>query len=101
MDSSKASCDTMHVVEPRAAGIDMHKMQLTVSVRLCEPGEPEGLSLTETFATDPHGLQAMTGWLGEHRVGSAAMEGTGIFRRRPFRALEVAGIRPGWCMRRM
>ena len=93
MDSSKASCDAMHIIEPRAAGIDMHKMQLTVSVRLCEPVQPEGLSLTETVATDQRDLQAMTGWLGEHRVGWAAMEGTGILRKRPFHALETAGIR--------
>ena len=27
--------DEMHVVHPRAAGLDVHKMQITVSVRLC------------------------------------------------------------------
>ena len=27
--------DTLHVVHARAAGLDVHKMQITVSVRLC------------------------------------------------------------------
>ena len=30
--------DALHVVEPRAAGPDVHKLQVTLSIRLCEPG---------------------------------------------------------------
>lgn len=33
----------------------MHKMHLTVSLRLCEQGRPSVLSLTGTFATHTHG----------------------------------------------
>ena len=30
--------DQMHIVHPRAAGLDVHKLQITASVRLCQPG---------------------------------------------------------------
>ena len=33
--------DSLHVVHARAAGLDVHKMQITVSVRLCVPGAGE------------------------------------------------------------
>jgi len=85
--------DEMHVVEPRAAGIDVHKMQSTVSLRVCEPGQAQPLALTEIFPTHPQGLQEMVGWLAEHRVGAATMEGTGVYWEQPYRALEDAGIR--------
>ena len=33
--------DALHVVHPRAAGLDVHKMEITATVRLCDkPGEP-------------------------------------------------------------
>ena len=57
----KFDVDEMHVVERRAAGIDVHKMHLTVSLRLCEPGRPSALALTGTFATHPQGLRKMVG----------------------------------------
>ena len=33
--------DPLHVVHARAAGLDVHKMQITASVRLCTPGAGE------------------------------------------------------------
>ena len=33
--------DTLHVVHARTAGVDVHKMQITASVRLCAPGAGE------------------------------------------------------------
>ena len=89
----KFDVDEMHVVEPRAAGVDVHKMQLTVSLRLCEPGRPSALTLTGTFATHPQGLRKMAGWLAEHEVGAATMEGTGVYWEQPYRTLEAEGVR--------
>ena len=34
--------DTMHVVHPRAAGLDIHKMAITATVRLAQPGGTGG-----------------------------------------------------------
>ncbi len=85
--------DEMHVVHARAAGLDVHKMQITASVRLCQPGGGVQYA-TRTFDTVPAGLSALTQWLASHRVTAAAMEGTGIFWKAPFEALEDAGIEP-------
>ena len=44
------------------------------------------------FSALPDGLRAMTGWLRSHGVTAAAMEGTGVYWKAPFEALEDAGI---------
>ena len=83
----------MHVVRPRAAGIDVHKMEVTATVRLCQDaGEPR--VETRVFGALPSGLQEMSGWLREHAVEAAVLEGTGAHWMAPFEALEGAGIRP-------
>ncbi len=85
--------DEMHVVHPRAAGLDVHKMQITASVRLCQPGGGVE-SATRKFSALPDGLAALTQWLQSHQVTAAAMEATGIFWQAPWEALEAAGIAP-------
>ena len=69
--------DEMHVVEPRAAGLDVHKLQVTATVRLCEPGGGLPLAATRQFSALPGGLRQLTAWLQGHGVTAAAMEGTG------------------------
>ncbi len=86
--------DTLHVVHARAAGLDVHKMQVTVSVRLCTPGAGEPQVETRTFEALASGLDAMVAWLLERRVGAAVMEGTGVYWLAPFEALEKAGVSP-------
>ena len=83
--------DTMHVVHPRAAGLDIHKMAITATVRLAQPG---GTAVNDTreFSALPSGLAAMTDWLLEMEVDAALMEGTGIYWEAPFDALADAGI---------
>ena len=76
----------------RAAGLDVHKMQITATVRLCEAGSGPARTATRTFSALPDGLRAMTDWLSGHGVTAAAMEGTGVYWKAPFEALEDAGI---------
>ena len=76
---------------PRAAGLDVHKMEITASVRLARPGA-EAEVFTESFGALPSGLRALVEWLRGHRVTTAVMEGTGIYWEAPYRALEEAGI---------
>ncbi len=85
--------DQMHVVHPRAAGLDVHKLQITASLRLCQPGGGVD-SATRQFSALPPGLSALTQWLASHRVTAATMEATGIFWQAPWEALEAAGIAP-------
>ena len=84
--------DTLHVVHARAAGLDVHKMQITVSVRRCAPGAGEPQVETRTFEALPSGLDEMVAWMRERSVDAAVMEGTGIYWLAPFEALEAAGI---------
>ena len=85
--------DDMHVVCPRAAGLDVHKMCITAAVRLCEAGGGPARTAVREFSALPDGLRAMTDWLRENGVTAAVMEGTGVYWKAPFEALEEAGIR--------
>ena len=93
MHNDDFASDAMHVAVPRAAGIDVHKMQVTVSVRLCVAGQAEAQVATRVFKTHPAALQAMTGWLAGLEVEAPTMEGTGVYWIVPYRAVERAGIR--------
>ena len=83
--------DALHVVHPRAAGLDIYKMEIMATVRLCDgPGNP--VCEMKAFSALPEGLEALTAWLTSHDVAAAAMEGTGIYWRAPWDRLRDAGI---------
>ena len=94
VDTASLPADDLHVVEARAAGLDVHKMCITAAVRLYEAGTGVARAVVKEFSALPDGLRAMTGWLRAHGVTAAAMEGTGVYWKAPFEALEDAGIRP-------
>lgn len=85
--------DTLNVVHPRAAGLDVHKMQITASVCLARPRAKPKI-FTRTFSALPSGLSELVAWLLHHEVTHAMMEGTGIYWQVPFEALEAAGMQP-------
>ena len=91
-DSDTLCTDDMHVVCARAAGLDVHKMHVTATVRLCEAGSGPARTATREFSALPDGLRAMTEWRCGHGVTAAAMEGTGVYWKAPLEALEDAGI---------
>ncbi len=81
--------DALHVVLPRAAGFDVHKMEIAATVLLCGwPGEP--VCETRSYSVLPPGLEELVGWLVGHEVSAAAMEGTGW--RAPWDRLSEVGI---------
>ena len=84
--------DNLHVVHACAAGLDVHKMQITASIRICVPGGGTPQVETRTFEALASGLSEMVAWLRERAVDAAVMEGTGIYWVAPFEALEAAGI---------
>ncbi len=86
--------DAIRVAVPRAAGVDVHKMQLTVAVRLHGRDGEDAQASIRIFRTDPAALKECSAWLQQHGVTSAVMEGTGVYWMAPFRALEEAGIEP-------
>ena len=85
--------DTLHIVYPKAAGIDIHKMAITVSTRIVDgAGAPQ--TETREFSALPSGITEMVAWLQAQHIEAALMEGTGIYWEVPFDALATAGIRP-------
>ena len=87
----------LRVVEPRAAGFDVHKMCITAANRLCDAatgGAGDAIKKFSALPDGPDGLQAMTDPLLAHDVTAAAMEGAGVYWKPSFEVLEVAGIRP-------
>jgi transposase len=76
------------VVE-RAGALDVHKEQVTASVRM--PGEGEGgqrRQETREFKTTVRGLLGLHDWLAAHGVTVVAMEATGVYWRPVWHVLE-------------
>ena len=85
--------DRMNVIHARAAGVDVHKMQLTATVRLARP-DAQARTITRVFSALPSGIAALVDWLLAHDVAAAAMEATGIYWETVFDALAGAGVKP-------
>lgn len=73
------------------AGIDVHKKQVTVTVRTPDPRRPVRREKTRTFRTFYADLLAMGSWLAECGVTRTAMESTGPYWWPVYAALREAG----------
>ena len=49
VDTDTLGTDDMHVVWPRAAGLDVHKMCITAAVRLCAAGSGPARTAVREF----------------------------------------------------
>ena len=87
------SNETLNVIHARAAGLDVHKMQITATVLIALPGS-QPRSTTRTFSALPSGVRALVGWLVGEEVTAAVLEATGIYWEAPYEALEEAGMEP-------
>ncbi len=85
--------DKLNVIHSRAAGLDVHKMQVTATVRIARPGA-DSERITKESSTLPSGLADLSAWLSEHGVTAAAMEGTGVYWEAVFDAVADAGAEP-------
>jgi transposase len=86
--------DLLEILYSRVAGIDVHKRQVTVTVRTPgADGAGRRREVTRTFRTFYRDLLAMAGWLvTEGGVSHVAMESTGVYWWPVYSALrEVAG----------
>lgn len=81
----------MDIVHPCVAGIDVHKKQISVAVRL--PGELPGerRQVVRNFKTFWRALRQMADWLAELGVTDVAMEATGIYWWPVYFALTATG----------
>ena len=70
--------DVMEVRHPVAAGLDVHKMQITASVRIWSGAAMPDIH-TEVFSALTSGLVLLVQWLLGLRVSGTVMEATGIY----------------------
>ena len=81
----------MEVRHAVAAGLDVHKMQITATVRA---GSQAGAAHVETreFSALASGLALLVQWLLSLRVTGAVMEATGIYWEKVYDVLSDAGL---------
>src|SRR5206468_99832 len=68
----------METLVERAAGLDVHKAQVTACVRVPGQGRERTQDVAE-FQTTVRGLLALRDWLKAQRVTQVAMEATGVY----------------------
>jgi transposase len=68
----------MQVLYPRAAGIDVHKKTVVVTILLTAP-TGQLTKFTHTFGTTTKELLQLDAWLEEHEISHIAMESTGVY----------------------
>ena len=81
----------MEAIHKRVAGIDVHRMQHTVTI-LVEQADGTFVQETREFGSFKRDMRALVGWLQEHRIQQVVMESTGIYWKSVFSHLETAGI---------
>ena len=89
--TSSTKRDVMEVRHPVAAGLDVHKMQITATVRTWT-GATEPRIETRMFEALASGLGLLVEWLVGLRVSGAVMEATGIYWEKVYDLLSEAGI---------
>ena len=77
----------METTVKRAAGLDVHKAQVTACVRVPGRGR-ERIQEVAEFQTTVRGLLALRDWLKAHRVGQVGMEATGVYWKPVWAILE-------------
>ena len=78
----------MDVVNPRCAGLDVHKATVVACVRGPDTRRSARHAETKTFSTTVGGLTQLREWLLGHGVTTAALESTSVYWRPVYAALE-------------
>ncbi len=77
----------METIVERAAGLDVHKAQVTACARVPGRGRGRAQEVAE-FPTTVRGLLSLHDWLNAHRVTQVAMEATGVYWKPVWAILE-------------
>ena len=78
----------METIVERAAGLDVHKAQVTACVRVPAPDRQGREECLAEFATTVRGLLALRDWLAAHAVSQVTMEATGVYWKPVWAILE-------------
>ena len=76
----------MELLQPRCAGLDVHKDVVVACVRIQEGASAR--HVVESFGTTTTALLALSDWLAEHAVTHVAMEATGVYWKPVWHVLE-------------
>ncbi len=79
--------DDFVIVHACAAVLDVHKIQITATIRR-QPPSGAATTLTNEFSALPSGLAALCAWLERHAVDADLMEGTGVYWQALFVAFD-------------
>ena len=88
----------MEVLNPRCAGLDVHKATVVAAVRLVAGGKV--VREVRTFATTTAGLLELAAWLAENGCTHVVMEATGSTVSRSGTSSPRADSRWSWPTRR-
>ena len=84
---SKRRCDTLPVLHPDAAGIDVGASELYVAVSADRDPQP-----VRSFPTFTRDLHALADWLEKCGIRSVAMESTSVYWIPVYQILEARGL---------
>lgn len=84
----QARLETLGIVHPNAAGIDLGSREIWVAL---PPDRAE--QTVRCFGTFTPDLHALADWLVENRIDTVAMESTGVYWIPLFELLEARGLR--------
>jgi transposase len=87
MKKQTKSLESLSIIHPNAAGIDIGSREIWVALRPDLDGET-----TRPFPTFTPDLQRLADWLVEHHVDTVAMESTGVYWIPLFELLEARGL---------
>jgi hypothetical protein len=86
--NAKPNLETLGIVHPNAAGIDIGSREIWVAVPPDRAGET-----VRCFGTFTPDLHALADWLVECQIDTVAMESTGVYWIPLFELLEARGLR--------
>jgi len=78
----------MRVVRKRCLGLDLHKKQITVHLRVHLSSDEEPQRVDKVFGTMPDELDLFREWVREQQVTDVVMEATGVYWMHVYELLE-------------
>jgi transposase len=89
MPTTKKRIESIEIVHPNAAGLDIGAREIYA----CVPPDRDGETI-KVFGTFTPDLEQLADWLVAHQVDTVAMESTGVYWIPVFELLEARGLKP-------
>lgn len=80
----------MRLIRERCMGLDLHKKQITASLRVHQGSTVEPIRITEVFGTMPDELERLRQFVIDHQVTDVVMESTSVYWMHVYELLETS-----------